>query len=120
MCVHSSLKYSAETECKRERDSPRNGNPDVPEESQRESIVHRNFWDCYEKIVSKQIKHSDRKSSATHELESYCALPHKFHEPQKYICVALQALYIVKDCFPKLETYTKQKEIVYYRIEQKV
>ncbi|KAJ8980512.1 hypothetical protein NQ317_007932 [Molorchus minor] len=49
-------------------------NHSITEEVNPENSVHRNFWKCYQDIVSKKIQ-DDGKSPAAIELRSYCALP---------------------------------------------
>ena len=43
--------------------------------SQSEVRVHRNFWECYQEMVSKKVE-GDEKSSSAYELEAYLSLIH--------------------------------------------
>jgi len=43
-------------------------------EANLENSVHRNFWDCYNDIVSKKVANTDSKSPVAMELRTYCAL----------------------------------------------
>ncbi|KAI4455847.1 zinc finger bed domain-containing protein 4 [Holotrichia oblita] len=115
-------------------DNSQNDNNNDPE-----STIHRSFWQCYQELVTRRIENVDgSRSSAAHELHSYCAIPvikrkddpfewwrqnysrfpEMAHIAKRYLFCPASTVYSER-LFLKLVIYMRLKETACFLIELK-